>query len=73
MFAQQIINGFVAGSAYALFALGFVLMFGVPGIINLTYRFYVPAGAHRARPALIRHFLTRGLLLLHAGESLGMQ
>ena len=32
MLLQQIINGFVAGSAYALFALGFTLMFGVLGI-----------------------------------------
>ncbi len=48
MFAQQIINGFVAGSAYALFALGFTLMFGVLGVVNLTYGFYFSAGAYLA-------------------------
>ena len=64
-FAQQIINGFVAGSACALFALGFTLMFSVLGVINLTYGFYFSAGAYialfatlkgasHARPALIR-------------------
>jgi branched-subunit amino acid ABC-type transport system permease component len=47
-FAQQIINGFVAGSAYALFALGVTLMFGVLGVINLTYGFYFSAGAYIA-------------------------
>ena len=45
MLAQQLVNGIVSGSAYALFALGFTLMFGVLGVINLTYGFYFSAGA----------------------------
>ncbi len=45
MLAQQIANGIVAGSTYALFALGFTLMFGVLGVINLVYGFYFSAGA----------------------------
>jgi branched-chain amino acid transport system permease protein len=45
MLAQQLANGVVAGSTYALFALGFTLMFGVLGVINLTYGFYFSAGA----------------------------
>jgi len=48
MLAQQLANGFVAGSTYALFALGFTLMFGVMGVINLTYGFYFSAGAFLA-------------------------
>jgi branched-chain amino acid transport system permease protein len=48
MLAQQIVNGLVAGSAYALFALGFTLMFGVLRVINLTYGFYFSAGAYLA-------------------------
>ncbi len=48
MLLQQIINGFVAGSAYALFALGFTLMFGVLGVVNLTYGFYFSAGTYLA-------------------------
>jgi branched-chain amino acid transport system permease protein len=45
MLAQQLANGIVAGLTYALFALGFTLMFGVLGVINLTYGFYFSAGA----------------------------
>ncbi len=48
MLAQQIANGIVAGSTYALFALGFTLMFGVLGVINLTYGVYFSAGAFLA-------------------------
>jgi branched-chain amino acid transport system permease protein len=48
MLAQQLANGLVAGSTYALFALGFTLMFGVLGVINLTYGFYFSAGAFLA-------------------------
>ncbi len=48
MFAQQLVNGLVVGSTYALFALGFTLMFGVLGVINLTYGFYLSVGAFLA-------------------------
>lgn len=48
MLAQHLANGIVAGSAYALFALGFTLMFGVLRVINLTYGFYFSAGAFTA-------------------------
>lgn len=45
---QQLLNGFVLGATYALFALGFTLMFGVLGVINLTYGFYFSIGAFLA-------------------------
>lgn len=45
MLAQQLVNGILLGAAYALFALGFTLMFGVLRVINLTYGFYFSAGA----------------------------
>ncbi|WP_374305257.1 branched-chain amino acid ABC transporter permease [Methylocella sp.] len=48
MLAQQIVNGLVAGAAYALFALGFTLMFGVLRLVNLTYGFYFSCGAYLA-------------------------
>ena len=48
MLAQQLVNGLVVGSIYALFALGFTLMFGVLGVINLTYGFYLSIGAFLA-------------------------
>jgi branched-chain amino acid transport system permease protein len=37
MLAQQIINGLVTGSVYALFALGFTLVFGVMNVLNLAH------------------------------------
>ena len=37
MFLQQLINGLVTGSVYALFALGFTLIFGVHHILNLAH------------------------------------
>ncbi len=45
MLAQQLVNGLLLGATYALFALGFTLMFGVLKVINLTYGFYFSAGA----------------------------
>ena len=44
MLAQQLVNGILLGATYALFALGFTLMFGVLRVINLTYGFYFTAG-----------------------------
>src|SRR6187455_1685259 len=35
--AQQLVNGLVLGSVYALFALGFTLIFGVHHILNLAH------------------------------------
>jgi len=37
MIAQQILNGLVIGSVYALFALGFTLIFGVHHILNMAH------------------------------------
>ena len=37
MLAQQLLNGLVTGSVYALFALGFTLIFGVHHILNLAH------------------------------------
>ena len=45
MLAQQLVNGVLLGATYALFALGFTLMFGVLRVINLTYGFYFSVGA----------------------------
>ena len=54
MFVQQLVNGLLLGTTYALFALGFTVMFGVLRVINLTYGFYFSAGA------LIALWLVRG-------------
>lgn len=44
-FSQQITNALVLGSVYALFALGFTLVFGVVRVVNLLYGFYFASGA----------------------------
>lgn len=45
MLAQQLVNGFAMGAVYALFALGFNLIFGVHGILNLAYGAVLMVGA----------------------------
>ncbi len=45
MFAQQMLNGLVVGSVYALFSLGFTLVFGLHKIINLAHGAVFMAGA----------------------------
>ncbi|MBI2321336.1 MAG: branched-chain amino acid ABC transporter permease [Chloroflexi bacterium] len=37
MFAQQVINGLMAGSAYSLLGLGFTLIFGILNVINIAH------------------------------------
>ena len=37
MLLEQIINGITLGSIYAIVALGFTLVFGVLGIINMAH------------------------------------
>ncbi|CAK0757692.1 branched-chain amino acid transport system permease protein [uncultured Gammaproteobacteria bacterium] len=66
MFTQQLANGVVLGSTYALFALGFTLMFGVLRVLNLTYGFYFSAGALVAL-GLARMFGAPIWLVLPAG------
>lgn len=45
MLAQQILNGLVSGSIYALFALGFTLVFGIQKILNIAHAGVFMAGA----------------------------
>jgi branched-chain amino acid transport system permease protein len=45
MLTQQIVNGLVSGSAYALVALGYTLIYGVLGLINLAQGELYMAGA----------------------------
>lgn len=37
MFLQQVVNGLTLGSTYALIALGYTLVFGVLGIVNMAH------------------------------------
>lgn len=45
MLAQQIANGFVLGSVYALSALGFTLIFGAARVVNFAYGELMMLGA----------------------------
>jgi branched-subunit amino acid ABC-type transport system permease component len=45
MIAQQTLNGLVLGGVYALFALGFTLIFGIHRIMNMAHGAVFMAGA----------------------------
>jgi branched-chain amino acid transport system permease protein len=48
LFVQTTLNGVVLGGIYSLAAVGFSLVFGVLGIVNLTHGIFVIAGAYAA-------------------------
>jgi branched-chain amino acid transport system permease protein len=73
MIAQQLLNALVVGSVYALFALGFTLIFGVHHILNLAHGavfmwgafvgLYAVTGLHLPFPlALLCASIVAGLL-----------
>src|ERR1700704_6294579 len=45
IFLQQMINGFVLGSIYALVALGYTMVYGILGLINFAHGDIVMVGA----------------------------
>ena len=52
MLEQQLINALSLGCVYALFALGFTLVFGVLGVINLSHGAVFMLGAYAALQAV---------------------
>jgi branched-chain amino acid transport system permease protein len=48
MLGQQLVNALSLGSVYALFALGFTLVFGVLGVINLSHGAIFMLGSYAA-------------------------
>lgn len=54
MLEQQLFNALSLGSVYALFALGFTLVFGVLGVINLSHGAVFMVGAYAALQAVTR-------------------
>jgi len=48
MFAQQFVNAISLGCVFALFALGFTLIFGVLRIVNLSHGAVFMVGAYAA-------------------------
>src|SRR5438128_2381054 len=54
MLEQQLVNALSLGSVYALFALGFTLVFGVLGVINLSHGAVFMVGAYVALAVVTR-------------------
>lgn len=54
MLEQQLVNALSLGCVYALFALGFTLIFGVLGVINLSHGAVFMVGAYAAEQAVTR-------------------
>lgn len=69
VFLQQLVNGISLGSVYALFALGFTLVFGVLEIINLAHPAVLAVGALLAYTLLVD--TKAGLALAVAGACAG--
>ena len=55
MLEQQLVNALSLGCVYALFALGFTLVFGVLGVINLSHGAIFMVGAYAAEQ-VVAHF-----------------
>ena len=53
MLAQQLVNAISLGGVYALFALGFTLVFGVLNVLNLAHGAIFMLGAYAALQAVI--------------------
>ncbi|HTI16763.1 MAG TPA: branched-chain amino acid ABC transporter permease, partial [Trinickia sp.] len=52
IFIQQIINGLVLGSVYAIIALGYTMVYGILGIINFAHGDVLMIGAMVALSAI---------------------
>ncbi|MBI4912565.1 MAG: branched-chain amino acid ABC transporter permease [Acidobacteria bacterium] len=63
MFTQQLLNALTLGSVYALFALGFTLVFGVLAVINLSHGAVFMVGSYAALTLVTRLHLPLGIAL----------
>jgi branched-chain amino acid transport system permease protein len=66
MFAQQLANALTLGSVYALFALGFTLVFGVLAVINLSHGAVFMVGSYAALVLVTQFQLPLWLALIGA-------
>lgn len=71
MLEQQLFNALSLGCVYALFALGFTLVFGVLGVINLAHGAVFMVGAYAALQAIVRLELPLWAALVAAFVSAG--
>lgn len=72
MLEQQLLNALTLGSVYALFALGFTLVFGVLAVINLSHGAVFMAGSYAALVLVTRFDAPLWLALLGAALSSGV-
>jgi branched-chain amino acid transport system permease protein len=66
MLEQQLVNALSLGCVYALFALGFTLVFGVLGVINLSHGAVFMVGAYAALELVTRLALPLAAALVAA-------
>lgn len=66
MLEQQLFNALSLGSVYALFALGFTLVFGVLGVVNLSHGAVFTVGAYAALQVVNRLQFPLGAAILFA-------
>jgi branched-chain amino acid transport system permease protein len=66
MFAQQLVNAISLGGVYALFALGFTLVFGVLNVVNLAHGAIFMLGSYAALQAVLLLKLPLSAALLFA-------
>ena len=66
MLSQQIVNALSLGGVYALFALGFTLIFGVLNVINLAHGAVFMIGAYSALHAVVAFHMPIAAALLIA-------
>lgn len=62
LFIQQLFNGIAIGSAYAIFALGYTLVFSILGIINFAHAAVFTLGAYFTYALMGSQFGFNGLL-----------
>src|SRR5450830_519158 len=72
MLEQQLINALSLGSVYALFALGFTLVFGVLGVINLSHGAIFMLGSYTALLLVEKLALPLWLAMLAALVATGL-
>jgi branched-chain amino acid transport system permease protein len=72
MLEQQLINALSLGSVYALFALGFTLIFGVLGVINLSHGAVFTLGSYVALALVTRLDAPLWLAMIGATAGAGL-
>ena len=72
MLEQQLFNALSLGCVYALFALGFTLIFGVLGVVNLSHGAVFMVGAYAAQTLATRFDQSLWVALIAAALSSGL-